>query len=62
MASAISIAFNKREMEEIYYALESKVKAVQNGDYAPEDKPGDDQRWIADMKRIMKKIERHYDV
>lgn len=62
MGRPITMSLPREDWEEMYYALESKIKAVQAGDYAPEDDPGDDQKWIAHMKRIMKRIERSVDV
>lgn len=62
MGKPITITLPREDLEEIYYALESKIKAVEAGFYRPEDEPGDDRAWIGHMKRIMKKIEREVDV
>lgn len=60
--SYIAMDLPRKDWEEIYYALESKVKAIQAGTYGPEDQPGQDRKWIAHMKSIMKKIERQVEV
>lgn len=41
---------------EIYYALETKSRALRNGQYPPEDESGQDAEWIAHLEMIREKI------
>jgi hypothetical protein len=54
----LSIAFKKSDWEEIYYALESKVNAIERGYYGPEENPGEDEDWIEHIRELMAVIER----
>ena len=50
----------KLEMEdwvEIVEALGSKIHLIQSGQLGPEDRRGDDKKWIAHLRRIIRKIE-----
>jgi hypothetical protein len=62
MGRSVTIPLPREDWEEMYYALESKIKSIQAGDYGKEDEPGQDRKWIAHMKAIMKKLEKHLDV
>jgi hypothetical protein len=35
--------FTKEQWGEIYYALETKAKMIEKGDYGPEEEEGDDE-------------------
>ncbi len=59
---ALLDVFTTTQLEEIYYALETKVKMIKNGDYGPEDKRGEDKRWIEDLEEIMGRISGEVDV
>lgn len=41
---------------EIYYALLCKLWGIQRGAYGPEDEPGQDAAWIADLRAILDTI------
>ena len=42
---------------EIVEALGSKIHMIQSGQLGPEDQPGDDKKWIAHLRRIIRNIE-----
>ena len=50
------ISLTREDWSEIYYALESKSLALQQGKYGPEDEPGQDTEWIAHLDAIREKI------
>ena len=50
------ISLTPDDWAEIYYALDTKSSALRQGDYAPEDAPGEDARWIAHLEAIKDKI------
>jgi hypothetical protein len=52
----IRVKLTKADWQEIYYALQTKAIAIASGLYGSEDKLGQDQRWIRDLRRIMSKI------
>jgi hypothetical protein len=56
------IPMSTGDWEEIYYALESKEKAIKEGFYGKEDHPGQDKEWRAHLKAIMAKIARKVTV
>jgi len=47
----------EEDLVEIYYALETKLWGLIQGDFGPEDKPGDTKRWVLHLKDIQRKIE-----
>jgi hypothetical protein len=49
---------DQRDWEEIVAALESKITALKRGDLGAEEHPGQDKKWIAHLRRIIRKIER----
>jgi hypothetical protein len=51
-----TISLTAEDWAEIYYALESKSRALREGRYAPEDAPGADRRWVAHLDAISRKI------
>lgn len=46
----------KEDWAEIYYALDSKVCAIRNGEYEPEEYPGEDVQWLDHLQAIQEKI------
>jgi hypothetical protein len=62
MARSITVTMAQADWEEAYYALETKVKGIEAGNYGPEDNPGDDEKWIRHLKAIMRKIEKQVEV
>ncbi len=54
--------FTRDELIEIYYALESKAMAIKAGQMGPEERRGEDKRWIRSLKEIMAKISNEVDV
>jgi hypothetical protein len=50
------ISLTQEDWAEIYYALDTKSLALRRGDYAPEDEPGEDARWVAHLEAIKEKI------
>ncbi len=50
------ICLTRDDWCEIYYALETKSRALRNGQYRPEDEPGQDAKWIAHLEMIREKI------
>lgn len=56
------VHLSNAEWQEIYYSLESKVNAIKAGYYGPENKRGEDKRWIGDINSIMEKIASQVDV
>jgi len=49
--------FEETDWIEIIEALGSKIRQIQSGQLGPEDRPGDDKKWIAHLRRIIRKIE-----
>ena len=47
---------------EVYYALDGLAHRIERGEYGPEDKPGDDEEWIAHLRDIMSVIQRSVNV
>lgn len=47
---------------EIYYALEATARRIKNGDYGPEEKRGENKRWIEHLNSIMEQISSKVDV
>jgi hypothetical protein len=54
--------FTQDQWVEIYYALEDKARRIKNGEYGPEEKRGDNKRWIEDFEEIMARISDEVDV
>lgn len=54
--------FTEEQWGEIYYALETKAKMIKNGGYGPEEKRGENKRWIEDLTEIMDRISSEVDV
>ena len=54
------VALTRSDWSEIYYALDSKEKAIKAGKYGPEDVKGQDTKWRRHLKSIMAKIRRRY--
>jgi len=52
-----TIKLTSADWEEIVEALSSKIGLIENGRLGPEDYPGQDWKWIAHLRRIMRKIE-----
>jgi hypothetical protein len=51
-----TITLTAEDWAEIYYALESKSRALREGRYAPEDAPSTDRRWVVHLDAISRKI------
>lgn len=45
----LTITLPESVWAEVYYAVQSKISTVSQGDYAPEDTPGDDEKWLVDL-------------
>lgn len=60
--AALTDIFTQTQLEEIFYALETKVDLIKKGYFGPEDKRGDDKRWIEDLEEIMTLISDEVDV
>jgi hypothetical protein len=54
--------FTDEEWAEIYYALEGKAKLIKDGFYGPEEKRGENKRWIEQLNEIMVRISDEVDV
>ena len=50
------ISLTREDWSEIYYALETKARALRQGKYGPEDKPGQDTEWIAHIEAVKQRI------
>jgi hypothetical protein len=44
------------DWQEIYYALETKRIGIKEGKFGPEDEPGHNKKWIAQLESIEAKI------
>lgn len=53
----IKIEFRRKDWEEIFYALGSKVKLIELGYYGPETREGENEDWIEHLNQIMAVIE-----
>jgi len=42
---------------EVYEAVQSKILAIDNGAYDPEDQPGDNAKWTADLELAREELE-----
>lgn len=62
MPKTVTVPLPSGDWGEIYYALESKVTAIQAGFYDPEDNEGDNAAWITHLKSIMRKIQSKVEV
>ncbi len=54
--------FSEKDWAEIYYSLDSKINGIKKGFFGPEDKPGENKEWIAQLKKCAKAIAKHHDV
>lgn len=54
--------FSREEWTEIYYALGTKVKLIKDGYFGPEEKRGENKRWIGDLNEMMGRISEEVDV
>ena len=52
-----NIKITRDDWVEIVEALGSKIHMIQSGQLGPEDRRGDDKKWIAHLRRIIRKIE-----
>ncbi|MGH7814360.1 MAG: hypothetical protein ACREQI_10215 [Candidatus Binataceae bacterium] len=50
------IDLTREDWTEIYYALETKSLALRQGNMGPEDRPGQDAEWIAQIEEIKQAI------
>lgn len=50
------IRLTRDDWSEIFYALESKVLAVRQGQYGAEEAASADAKWIAHLDRLRQKI------
>jgi hypothetical protein len=50
------ISLTPEDWSEIYYALETKLLALRQGKYRPEDEPGQDAEWITHLEAVREKI------
>jgi len=53
----VIIRVNEEEAKEIVSALFSKAWYVTRGEYGPEEEPGSDARWIADLERLAELVQ-----
>lgn len=53
---ATSISLTKEQWIEIYYALDTKANLIKDGFYGPQQKRGDNKRFIEDLREIMTRI------
>lgn len=61
-AAVLLDLFTYDELAEIYYALEDKARRIKAGEYGPEEKRGEDKRWIGQLKEIMARISDEVEV
>lgn len=54
--------FTADQWVEIYYAIEDKARRIKAGEYGPEEKRGDNKRWIEDLQEIMHRIASEVEV
>lgn len=52
-----TIKFKVDDWVEIVEALGSKIGMIESGQLGPEDRRGQDKKWIAHLRRIIRKIE-----
>lgn len=52
-----TMRFTESDWVEIVEALGSKIRQIETGQLGPEDRPGDDKKWIAHLRKIIRKIE-----
>jgi hypothetical protein len=50
------IRLTRNDWVEIYYALDTKLLALRQGNYSPEDILGQDDAWLVHLEKIKKKI------
>ncbi len=50
------VRLSEEDWAEIYYALDTKSSLLRQARFGTEMEPGQDARWIAHLKRIMRKI------
>ncbi|MGP0085628.1 MAG: hypothetical protein ACLP0B_18695 [Steroidobacteraceae bacterium] len=50
------IRLTREDWSEIYYALETKSLALRQGEYGPEDEPGQDVGWITHLEAVKQTI------
>jgi hypothetical protein len=56
MDKEFSVALTTNDWVEIVAALNSKIVAIERGDYVPEFQTGDDNAWITHLEGIIEKI------
>jgi len=50
------VTLTEHDWEEIYYALDTKFRAIHRGKYGDEDEPGDHRNWADHLERIMNAV------
>lgn len=60
--SKLKDIFTDEQLGEIYYALETKVDLIKKGYFGPEEKRGENKRWIEDLEEMMAVISDEVDV
>lgn len=53
----VQVAFDLDELVEIEAAIMTKINYVDTGRFGAEEKPGEDRRWMDDLKAIQKKVQ-----
>lgn len=52
----VDIAFDLNELVELDEALATKLNYIDTGRFGPEERPGEDRRWMDDLKAIKAKV------
>ena len=52
----IKLALPKELWSELANTLESKIRLIERGDYGDGENPGDNERWIADLNRVLEHV------
>lgn len=58
MSRPLTVTLDDDDWVEVVTALETKARRIRSGDLGPEEKPGEDARWVAHLNEVRQKIER----
>jgi hypothetical protein len=50
------LTLTAEDWSEIYYALDTKAHAIDEGRYTPEGRPGENAEWASHLRSIMERI------
>jgi len=53
----LTIDMSETEWRETINAIESKIRLIERGDYGEGDEPGDNEKWLRDLRGALTKMD-----